>query len=99
MKNWIHEHSEIKGILWILFVLIQLISLITFSATSSSENWLGLVGHFVGCFWYFFFGITSFFILAAFSYLALQLFVKKTKTRSHFIALGIAVFALCILFT
>lgn len=101
MKNWIQRHPEVKGILWALFVLSQFISLLTFTATSSSQNWLGLIGHFVGWFWYFFFGVGSFFILLGLGYHAIRLSIYKQdlENNSHFVALGTATFAFCLLLT
>ena len=101
MRNWIRRHPEVKGILLALFVASQYLCLFTFSAVNAKANALGLVGFACGMFWYFFFGITSFFILLGVGYHAYRLIYKTLafENRSYFFALFIAGSALSLLIT
>jgi len=101
MRNWIKSHPEIKGILLALFVISQYLSLFTFSASQAKANALGLVGFSIAWFWYFFFGISSFFILLALGYHAYRLIYKSLAFdgRSYFFSLFLAGSALSLLVT
>jgi S-DNA-T family DNA segregation ATPase FtsK/SpoIIIE len=101
MKQWISQHPEIKGLLWIIFTISQFVSLITFNASSTASNWLGFVGHCIGWIWYFSFGLSSFFILSGILYHAWRQISgsHKMPNKGHFVALFVAGASISLLFT
>lgn len=90
---------EVRGLSLLLLTLLTFLSLISFQENDPYHNWLGLVGHAIGLFLQFTFGLASFAILIFTTWMALRLIRQREIPHLpwRFVFFCCSLFSLCIL--